>query len=200
MPKIYEYRGVEGLVAAEVTEDTAANFTTGEVFDIAGVSEIAKSTDSTNESHYYDNVAAVVISSTGADELSMNTSAIPLDCLAKITGQVYDADTGMFIEQERTSNYFALGYRTKDTNGNEYFVWRLKGRFNIPGQTNSTENDGTDANGQELVYTGVSTIHQFTKTGKKAKAITVDTSVNPQNAETFFATVQTPDSVVKKNG
>ena len=52
MPKIYEYRGVEGLVAAEVTADTAEAFTTGEVFDIAGVSEIAKSTDSTNESHY----------------------------------------------------------------------------------------------------------------------------------------------------
>ena len=130
----------------------------------------------------------------------MNTSAIPLDVLAKITGQAYDKDTGMFIEQERTPNYFALGYKTKDTNGNVYFVWRLKGRFGIPGQTNETENDGTDANGQELVYTGVSTIHQFTKTGKKAKAITIDTSVNPQNAETFFATVQTPDSVVKKNG
>jgi phi13 family phage major tail protein len=200
MPKIYEYRGVEGLVAAEVIEDTAANFTTGEVFDIAGVSEIAKSTDSTNESHYYDNVAAVVTSSTGADEVTMNTSAIPLDVLAKITGQAYEADMGMFIEQERTPNYFALGYKTKDTNGNVYFVWRLKGRFGIPAQTNETENDGTDANGQELVYTGVSTIHQFTKTGKKAKAITVDTSVNPQDAETFFAAVQTPDTVVKKNG
>ena len=195
MPKIYEYRGVEGLVAAPVTEDSATNFTTGEVFDIAGVSEIAKSTDSTNESHYYDNVAAVVISSTGADEISINTSAIPLDVLAQITGQAYDAATGMFVEQERTPNYFALGYRTKDTNGNVYFVWRLKGRFGIPAQTNTTENDGTDANGQELVYTGVSTVHQFTKTGKKAKAITVDTSVNPQDAATFFASVQTPDTV-----
>lgn len=195
MPKIYEYRGVEGLVAAPVTTDTAAAFETGEVFDIAGVSEIAKSTDSTNESHYYDNVAAVVTSSTGADELTINASAIPLDVLAQITGQAYDAATGMFVEQERTPNYFALGYKTKDTNGNVYFVWRLKGRFGIPAQTNATENDGTDANGQELIYTGVSTIHQFTKTGKKAKAITVDTSVNAQDATTFFASVQTPDTV-----
>lgn len=195
MAKIYEYRGVEGLVAAEVTADTAAAFETGEVFDVAGVSEIAKTTDSTNESHYYDNVAAVVISSTGADELTVNASAIPLDVLAKITGQTYDAATGMFVEQERTPNYFALGYKTKDTNGNVYFVWRLKGRFGIPAQTNTTENDGTDANGQELIYTGVSTIHQFTKTGKKAKAITVDTSVNAQDATTFFASVQTPDTV-----
>lgn len=195
MPKIYEYRGVEGLVAAPVISDTSSGITYGSVIELAGVSEIAKATDSTNESHYYDNVAAVVISSTGADEITVNTSAIPLDVLAQITGQAYDASTGMFIEQERTPGYWALGYKTKDTNGNDYYVWRLKGAFNIPDQDNATEDDGTDANGQELVYTGVSTIHKFNKTGKPAKAITIDTSVNAVDESTFFASVQTPDTV-----
>lgn len=195
MPKIYEYRGVEGLVAAPVTEDSNENFTTGAVIDIAGVSQISKETDSTNEAHYYDNVAAVVISSTGADTLTIDTSAIPDEVLAQITGQVYNAAKGLFVEQERTPGYWALGYRTKDTNGVERFVWRLKGTFNIPGETNQTENDGTDANGQELTYTGVSTIHKFTLTGKPAKAVTVDTSVNPVTAADYFATVQTPDTI-----
>ena len=195
MPKIYEYRGVEGLVAAPVVEDSTAAFTTGTPIELAGVSEIAKATDSTNESHYYDNKAAIVITSEGADEITVNTSAIPLDVLAQITGQYYDAGTGMFIEQESTPGYWALGYQTKDTNGNVYYVWRLKGRFNKPDQTNATEDDGTDANGQEITYTGVSTIHKFTKTGKSAKAITVDTSVNAIDESTFFGSVQTPDTV-----
>ena len=195
MPKIYEYRGVEGLVAAPVTEDSNENFTTGTVIDIAGVSQISKETDSTNEAHYYDNVAAVVISSTGADTLTVDTSAIPDEVLAQITGQVYNAAKGLFVEQERTPGYWALGYRTKDTNGVERFVWRLKGTFNIPGETNQTENDGTDANGQELTYTGVSTIHKFTLTGKPAKAVTVDTSVNPVTAADYFGSVQTPDTI-----
>ena len=195
MPKIYEYRGVEGLVAAPVTEDSNENFTTGAVIDIAGVSQISKETDSTNEAHYYDNVAAVVISSTGADTLTIDTSAIPDEVLAQITGQVYNAAKGLFVEQERTPGYWALGYRTKDTNGVERFVWRLKGTFNIPGETNQTENDGTDANGQELTYTGVSTIHKFTLTGKPAKAVTVDTSVNPVTAADYFGSVQTPDTI-----
>ena len=69
MPKIYEYRGVEGLVAAPVISDTNAAITYGDVIDIAGVSEISRSTDSTNESHYYDNMAAVVVSSTGASSI-----------------------------------------------------------------------------------------------------------------------------------
>lgn len=196
MPKIYEYRGVEGLVYAEVTADTKETFTTGTVKDLAGVAEISKSTDSSNEAHYYDNIAAIVVSSTGSDEITVSASAIPLDVLAEITGQYYDSATGMFVEKERDPKYFALGYKTKDTNGNDYYVWRLKGTFNIPDQTNATEDDGTDANGQELTYTGISTVHKFTKlTNKPAKAVTVDTSVNPVDESTFFGTVQTPDSV-----
>lgn len=57
MAKVFEYRGVRGLVAAEVTEDSTENYTTGTPFAVAGVSEIAKSTDSSNEAHYYDNQA-----------------------------------------------------------------------------------------------------------------------------------------------
>ena len=196
MPKIYEYRGVEGLVYAPVTADTADSFSTGTVKDLAGVAEISKSTESSNESHYYDNIAAVVVSSTGSDEITISTSAIPLDVLADITGQAYDSESGMFIEQERTPKYFAIGYKTKDTDGNVYFVWRLKGTFNIPDQTSSTENDGTDANGQELTFTGISTIHKFNKTGKPAKAVTVNTGLGKlANASQFFNSVQTPDTI-----
>lgn len=195
MPKIYEYRGVEGLVYAPVTADTKEAITFGTVKDLAGVAEIGKSTDSTDEAHYYDNIPAIVVSSTGKDEITINTSAIPLDVLADITGQYYDATTGMFVEQERSPRYFAIGYKTKTTDGTDMYVWRLKGRFNIPDQTNATEDDGTDANGQEIKYTGINTIHKFTKTSASAKGITVDTSVNAVDEDDFFETVQTPDTV-----
>jgi phi13 family phage major tail protein len=195
MPKIYEYRGVEGLVYAPIVTDTKESFQTGTVKDLAGVAEISKSTNSSNEAHYYDNLPAVVVSSTGSDEITITASAIPLDVLADITGQYYDAQTGSYVEKERTPKYFAIGYKTKTTDGVEMFVWRLKGTFNIPDETNATENDGTDANGQELTFTGISTIHKFTKTGSSAKAITVDTSVNPVDESTFFGSVQTPDTV-----
>lgn len=195
MPKIYEYRGVEGLVYAPVTADTKEAITFGAVKDLAGVAEISKSTDSTDEAHYYDNIPAIVVSSTGSDEITISTSAIPLDVLADITGQYYDATTGMFVEQERTPKYFAIGYKTKTTDGVDMLVWRLKGRFNIPDQTNATENDGTDANGQEITFTGINTIHKFTKTSASAKGITVDTSVNAVDEDDFFETVQTPDTV-----
>lgn len=195
--KIFEYRGVEGLVYAPVTnDDNDTGYVTGAVKPLAGVAEISKSTDSSNEAHYYDNLPAVVVSSTGSDEITISASAIPLDVLADITGQFYDAETGMFVEKERTPKYFAIGYQTKTTDGDVMYVWRLKGTFNIPDQTNQTEDDGTDANGQEITFTGISTTHKFTKTGNKpAKAITVNTGLGLADVTNFFDSVQTPDTV-----
>lgn len=197
MPKTYfEYRGVSNAVYAEITADTAENFTTGAVKDLTGVSEIGKTTDSANETHYYDNLPAIVIDSVGSDEITINTSGIPLDVLADITGQYYDQTTGMLVEQESTPKYFAFGYITDKTDGTKVLVWRLKGKFSIPGTTSATKDDGTDANGQELTYTGISTVHKFTKTGKPARAINIDTSVNKTITENdFFATVSTPDTI-----
>ena len=197
MPKTYfEYRGVSNAVYAEITVDTAENFTNGAVKDLTGVSEIGKTTDSANETHYYDNLPAIVIDSVGSDEITINTSGIPLDVLADITGQYYDQTTGMLVEQESTPKYFAFGYITDKTDGTKVLVWRLKGKFSIPGTTSATKDDGTDANGQELTYTGISTVHKFTKTGKPARAINIDTSVNQTITEdTFFETVNTPDTI-----
>lgn len=196
LQEIVEYRGVEGLVAAEVlTDDDNEGYTTGSVFAIAGVAEISKSTDSSNEAHYYDNIPAVVVSNTSSDTVTISASAIPLDVLATITGQNYDQSTGALIEGPRDLKYFAIGYKTKKTNGNEMYVWRYKGTFNIPDQTNSTENDSTDANGQEIVYTGISTTHKFTKTGKGSKALVVDVAKELADVSAFFATVITPDTL-----
>lgn len=192
-----EYRGIRGLVCAEVTTDTAEAFECGTPFAVCGVAELSRTTETTSEPHYYDNVPAIVIDSTGSDEVTITGSAIPFDVLAKITGQYYDETLGMFVEGERQSKYFALGYITEKTDGTEVFVWRLKGKFNIPDSTHATKDDGAEANGQELTFTGINTNRRFTAIGNKtAKAVNVDTSINTTVKEAdFFAEVQTPDTV-----
>lgn len=191
-----EYRGVRGLVAAEVITDTTEAFECGAPFAMVGVAELSRTTETSSETHYYDNVPAIVIDSTGADEVTITGSAIPFDVLAKLTGQTYDESKGMFVEGERQSKYFAIGYITEKTDGTEVFVWRLKGKFNVPDSTHATKNDGAEANGQKLTFTGINTAHKFTALGNKtAKAINVDTSVNKVAEAEFFAEVQTPDTV-----
>lgn len=194
--KYFEYRGVSNAVYAEITADTAENFTTGTVKDFTGVSEIGRTTESSNEAHYYDNIPAIVIDSVGADEVTISASGIPLDVMAEITGQYYDSAKGLFVEQEAAPKYYAFGYITDKTDGTKVLVWRLKGKFSIPDTTSATKDDGTDANGQEITYTGINTTHKFTATGKGAKAVNIDTSVNETITEkTFFGTVMTPDTI-----
>jgi len=196
--QIYEWRGVENLVAAEVLTDDADGYTTGEVFDIAGVAELGRTTENSSETKYYDNVPALVLDSVGADTVTCSVSGIPLDVLAKITGQVFNEELGVFVEGEREAKYFALGYKTSKTNGADVYVWRFKGKFSIPDSSHATKTAGTEANGQEITFTGISTTHKFEKTGKPAKAINVDTELSKVDVENFFAEVKTIDTLVVK--
>ena len=201
---IVEYRGVTDLVCAEVLTDTADGYTTGEVFEIAGVAEITKTNNSTNAAHYYNNMPAVIVSNIASDTVNLNVSAIPLDVLGKITGQKYDSDKGALYEGYREFKYFAIGYKATKTDGSPVYVWRLKGTFNIPDQTNITENESTDANGQTLVYTGIRTTHKFTNNTDKynqpqgANSVVVDVAADLADVSTFFDEVTTPDTLQAK--
>lgn len=193
--KIVDWRGIRGLVAAELLTDTEDGITYDEPFALCGTSTLSKTTESSSAKKYYDNVPAIVIQATGGDEVSIEGSAIPEDVLAKLMGEYYDELTGMYVEGEPTVKYFAIGYITKKTDGSEVYVWRLKGTFSYPEVEHATEDDGTDSTGNTITFTGVNTQHKFTKTGKTAKAINVAAEKYAAGETAFFAEVQTPDTV-----
>lgn len=201
--KYVNFRGVDNLVAAEVLTDdneVSGGYTVGDVFPIAGAGEISKTTESSSATTYYDNVAAIVANAEGSDEITVTCSIPDLATYAKLTGKSIDAATGALLDGERTPTYFALGYRFKFTDGVYRYVWRLKGMFGIPDETSATEDDGTDSNGMELVYTGISTTHKFTKNGKAAKAVVVDdTATSKADISAFFDAVVTPDTLQAKS-
>lgn len=196
---IFEFRGVDGLVYAEVLTDNEGSdgYTTGEVKSLSMVAEIGKTTETASEAKYYDNVAMLVINSEGADTFTLQVAPINLEVLSEITGKNFDAETGAMIDAERKVKYFAIGYRTKGTDGEYRYVWRYKGTFNIPDETVASENAGTDSNNQELTYTGIYTTHKFAK-GGSAKAIVVDTRYDKADLTKFFDTVTTPDTLKAK--
>ena len=153
MTKVVEFRGVDNLVAAEVLTDDnelESGYTVGEVFSVAPVAEISKTTETSSETKYYDNLPALVINSEGPDEIGV-TCAIPdLATYAKLVGKSIDSETGAMIDGERDPKYYALGYRFKKTDGTYRYVWRLKGMFAIPDEASQTETNGTDSNNMEL--------------------------------------------------
>lgn len=196
---IKEYRGIRGLVAALLKTDTADGITYDPPFSVAGVSELTKETESSSEAHYYDNIPAVIIDSVGSDTVGVNVSAVPLSVVAKLTGQTFDETTGTLVDDEGVAPYVALGYITEDTDGKEIYVWRYKGKFSRPGSSHKTKDNGTDANGQELTYTGISTTHKFTSTGKKAMGINAPADTCGKSEAEFFADVMKPDDIITSN-
>lgn len=196
-----EYRGCKGLVFAEVLTDDESGYTTGDVKVLAPVAEISKSVETSREAHYYDNKAAIIINTEGADTVTFTIAVPDDDIFAEITGRTYDSTKKMFIESERSEKYFAVGYILGEVGEgeDERFVWRYKGQFSIPEETSATKNDGTDANNLSLEFSGIYTQHEFTNgkgTGVKgaAKAMFIRESANVCTAAEFFEAVATPDT------
>lgn len=202
--KYQEYRGVEGLVFAEVTCDDNESgndhgYKTGTVKELAGAGKITKSVETNNETKYYDNKPVIVINTKGKDEVQLETSVIPIEILAEITGQKYDSTKGAMVEGPATPKYFALGYITKKTDGEKVYVWRHKGMFSIPDEESNTETDGTDSNGQTITYTGITTTHKFTNNNNQgANALVVDDGKGLADVSSFFSTVTTIDTLAAK--
>lgn len=194
-----EYRGCRKLVYAEVTADTAEGITFGEVKPLAPVQEISKTVETSNETKYYDNLPAIIINSEGTDTVTFTIAAPSDEVRADIEGRVYDSAKKQFIEAPRENKYFAVGYVYGETGegDEEYCVWRYKGTFNIPDQTNATKNDGTDANNLSLEYSGIYPTHEFTNgggTGVKASAKSMRMKIGDVTESKFFAQVTTPDT------
>ena len=199
-----EFRGCRRLVYAEVTTDnneSSGGYVTGEVKTLAPVAEISKTVETSSEAHYYDNKAATVVNSEGADTVTFTIAVPPDEVLAEITGRVYDSTKKMFIDAPRKQKYFAVGYilGEKGDGDDERLVWRYKGTFNIPEETSSTEDDGTSANNMSLEYTGIYTQYEFANGGgtgvkKPAKAGYIRASSNVTTEAKWFEQVSTPDT------
>ena len=80
--KCIEYRGVRDVVCAEVITDTADKFEVGTPFSMIWASEISKDTTTSTDTHYYDNMPAIVITSTGSDTTKKQA------CLLKVSERI----------------------------------------------------------------------------------------------------------------
>lgn len=190
--KIVTWRGVRGLKAAKLLTDTTEEITYDEVRDLCGVSTLSKTTETSAETKFYDNTPAVIIRGVGGDEVAIDGSAIDEETQAWMMGEEYDAEDDVYFEGTPETEYFALGYITKKSDGTERYIWRLKGTFAYPESEHNTEDDGTDSTGTSITYTGIETTHKFAKNGKTKKAVNVGAAKYDESK--FFATVQTPDT------
>ena len=102
--RIEEFRGVERLYCAELTEvkkmvngQEVIEEVYGKPFQLAGVQEISSEVTESSETHYYDNVGAIVVDSEGDDTYTLTVSIPALRTRAILEGVTYDAKTGALV-------------------------------------------------------------------------------------------------------
>lgn len=205
MAEQFLFRGCDKLVYFTVAEsvgtDGTKTITFGTPKPIAAVKEVGITTSSSSASHFGDNKPLVITNSEGADEITFSVFGIAPDVLADLTGKTFTEAKGLYVNNERTFSYLGCAWREKLTTGKYRYHVAYKGTFNIPGLTVATEDDGTEANGQDLTFTSIMTEMVFND-GKASKGYFLDTTYGEVDADTFFATIKSQDeaTVTAKTG
>lgn len=197
MLKFEEYRGVRNLVIAELTEtvqeDGTIKETYGTVQPLSGVQEVSGEVNESTETHYYDDMSAIVVDSEGDDTYTLVVSIPSKKTRALIEGTTYDEATGALIGSKKKKKYFALGFIADKINGDEEYNWIYKGKFTGGNKTHSTKTDGTDATNMEYTYTSIHTSTKYEK-GGNCKYLSVDND-GRADLTNFFDSVVTPDTL-----
>lgn len=195
-----EYRGVENLVIAELTETTGEDGkiveTYGPVQRLSGVQQVSGEVNESSETHYYDNISAIVVESEGEDTYTLVVSVPSKKTRALIEGLTYDEETGALLGTKKKKKYFALGFIANKTSGVDEYNWIYKGKFSGGAKTHNTKTDGTDTSNMEYTYTSIHSGTKYEK-GGNCKYLSVDND-GTANLTNFFKQVTTPDTLQAK--
>lgn len=192
--------GLSSVYAAQVTQDDADGFVTGEPFYLAPVGEMSGTPKLSDEVLYYDDQAYELLQSEGVTERKIKLSALPPAIEALLTGENFDPVTGRLYDSANPLNapYFALGYRTKKSNGHYRYAWFLKGKFQKPGAEHVTVGEKAEGKPLEIMYMAQKTIYKFTQPNSVTdglKRIVGDDDTTDFDADGWFTAVQTPQTV-----
>lgn len=195
-----EYRGVENLVIAELNETTGEGGKIiekyGPVQRLSGVQQVSGEVNESSETHYYDNMSAIVVESEGEDTYTLVVSVPSKKTRALIEGLTYDEETGALLGTKKNKKYFALGFIANKTSGVDEYNWIYKGKFSGGAKTHDTKTDGTDTSNMEYTYTSIHSATKYEK-GGNCKYLSVDND-GTADLTNFFKQVTTPDTLQAK--
>ncbi|HAE59763.1 MAG TPA: hypothetical protein DCG54_09745 [Anaerolineae bacterium] len=192
--------GLDSVYAAQVLQDDANGFVADAPFYLAPVAEMSGAPKLTDEVLYYDDQAYELLQSEGITERKIKLSALPPEIEALLTGENFDAVAGRLYDSSTPLNapYFALGYRTKKSNGHYRYAWFLKGKFQKPGAEHVTVGEKAEGKPLELMYSAQKTIYKFTQPNSitdGVKRIIGDQDTTGFDPSGWFSAVQTPQTV-----
>jgi len=188
--------GVEDVYVALVTQDNAAGYVADVPEYFAPVSEASAEAENSQETQYADNQPFDVLTSEGPTKITLTTTNIPIEILAKYLGKVFDTVSGRMFDQGggATPPDAALAFRAMKSNGSYKYFQYLKGKFSIPKDEAATKEAKATPKPQQIVFTAMNTIYEFDlgDINGTVKRIVGDEDSTNFDGSTWFDAVQTP--------
>lgn len=177
--------GVDNLHYAKNLTDAPTELTYGEMNSLPNTISISVAMNSTTETLYADNKAAIVYSSMGNVEVTMERTHLPEEVLAEWLGSTMEGGT-RHINQEQNSPYYGIAWRNVFSDGTYAYIKLYKGKFTEPDKSVTTKGESIEFQTQEIVGNFVSTIYQHGVTeGAKKKNISLLMSVADEGSEAY---------------
>ncbi len=198
-----EICGCDNFYAAKILEDTKNAFRTEAPFYLAALGEAKYDPKVSSDSNYYDNKKMFTYYS-GAPEVTLTVSGVAERKKAELSGQPFDPTTGRAYdtgEYDQTP-YYAVGFRVSLGNGDYLYRWFYKGTFSLGPVDAKSKTDKVSANGYELSFSPLVTVHQWNVPNPQDASKTMLKSLSGTSADTteaaftgaadWFNQVQTP--------
>jgi phi13 family phage major tail protein len=197
---VAEYKsaiGLDSLYIAEVTQDDATGYVADTPIYFAPAAEASAEPSTSQNTQYADDGPYDVIVGEGETAITLTVTGIPSEVLAAITGNSFDTVSGRIFDEGGTPPEYALGFRSKKSNGSYRYFWYMKGRFSVPSESFTTKNDSPEPQPVQITFTAVRTIYQFDVGDHNAtvKRVFGDTDTTNFSATGWFTQVQTPSAV-----
>lgn len=176
--KYSDYRGLRGLVAAEVLTDNGTTFTADKWQELEGAVSCNVEGEESTATIFRDNLAVRNINTEGADTATVNMDVLANKVRAWLEGRTYSETNDVYIKTPKTIRQFVFGFIGEKSDGTEEAVIIYNTTVTGGNEERNTKDDGTDVTTVEYVFTGTYTKTKFDIDGKKVpvKSVTVPLS------------------------
>lgn len=157
--------GVDHLVFAPITSDSADQIVFGEVKKLPGVQKITINPNSSTETAFYDDGPGESASTLGEIEVSIDKAYLTTSEKNALLGHTIDAKGVLLYGASDSAPEVAIGFRTLKSNGKYRYVWLLKGVFSEPEDANETKGESISFQSDSLVGAFAKTNAMFSVDG-----------------------------------
>lgn len=133
--------GLDKLYYAPITEDSNGNETYGTPVQLAKAISADLSIELNEATLYADDGRAEAVKEFKSGTISLGIDEIGNDVAAALVGAKVDANGVLISSGEDISNYVAIGFRAKKSNGKYKYYWLYRVLFGIPATNLATKGD-----------------------------------------------------------